>query len=96
MKMPDRMKTFCPYCKKQTDHKVKIYKKGRTRPQAEGQKRHDLKTKGYTSKIAGKVTVYKQAKTPTFVLTCTQCGKKHSKSFKSRTKKPIELVKVSK
>ncbi|MCD4739837.1 50S ribosomal protein L44e [archaeon] len=93
MKMPDKIRTYCPHCRKHTEHKVKLYKKGRTRPTAQGQKRHDLKTHGYTSKIAGKVTVYKQAKTPTFVLTCSQCSKKHPKSFKSRTKKITELVK---
>jgi len=93
MKIPDVIKTFCPKCKKQTEHKVKLYKKGRTRETALGQKRHEQKTYGYTSKIAGKVTVYKQGKTPTFMLTCTKCGKKHPKSFKSRTKKPIEITK---
>ena len=93
MKMPEKIRTFCPHCKKQTQHKVKLYKKGRTRATAVGQKRHEEKTYGYTSKIAGKVTVYKQAKTPTFVLTCSECGKKQNKSFKSRTKKIVELTK---
>ena len=93
MKMPEKIRTFCPHCKKQTVHKVKPYKKGRTRATAQGQKLHEEKTYGYTSKIAGKVTVYKQAKTPTFVITCSECGKKHAKSFKSRTKKVVELTK---
>lgn len=95
MKIPEKIRTYCPHCRKHTEHKVKTYKKGKTRSTALGQMRHELKTKGYTSKIAGKVMVYKQSKKPTLVLTCTECGKKHYKVVKSRTKKPIEIEKVS-
>ncbi len=91
MDMPDKIKTYCPYCKKTTVHKVKMYKKGKTRSTAKGQLHHDLKTKGYTSKIAGKVPVYKQAKRQTVVLECTVCHKKHYKTIGSRTKKQLNL-----
>lgn len=93
MKMPDKMKTYCPKCKKQTEHKVKLFKKGKTRTTARGQARHVKKGKGYTSKIAGKVTVYKQAKNPTVIITCTVCKKKRPKTIGTRTKKPLELTK---
>jgi large subunit ribosomal protein L44e len=93
MKMPDSMTTYCPFCKKHTVHKIKMYKKGSVRSLARGQRRHELKGKGYTSKIAGKVPVYKQAKHPTLVLTCTICKKKHPKTVGSRTRKALELTK---
>ena len=93
MKMPDTMNTYCPHCKKTTKQKVKLYKKGKTRQTAKGQRRHVAKGKGYTSKIAGKVTVYKQAKKPTVILTCSVCKKKRSKTIGSRTKKVLELEK---
>ena len=70
-----------------------MYKKGKVRTLAEGQRKHLAKGKGYTSKIAGKVTVYKQAKHQTVVLTCTVCKKKHTKTIGSRTKKTLELKK---
>ena len=93
MKMPEKIRTYCPHCKKNTEHKAKLYKKGKTRKDAVGQKRHVLKGKGYTSKIAGKVTVYKQAKNPTIIITCSVCKKKRPKTIGTRTKKVLELTK---
>lgn len=93
MKMPDKKKEYCPKCKAHTEHKVKMYKKGKTRSVARGQARHERKGKGYTSKIAGKVTVYKQAKHQTVMLECTKCKYKHPKTIGSRTKKVLELTK---
>ena len=92
MKMPNTMNTYCPYCRKKTKHKVKVAKKGRTRKASRGQRKHEQKGKGYVSKIAGKVKVYKQAKHPTVMLTCTVCKKKHPKTIGSRTKKVLELT----
>ncbi|MBN3037033.1 MAG: 50S ribosomal protein L44e [Candidatus Diapherotrites archaeon] len=94
MKMPEEIMVYCPFCKKRSKHKVKVYKKGKTRSVARGQKRHEEKGRGYTSKIAGKVTVYKQAKNPTVMLTCSVCKKKHPKTIGTRTKKVLELKKV--
>lgn len=92
MKFPDVIKVYCPFCKNSVQHKVKTYKKGRTRSVAEGQRRHIRKGKGYTSKIAGKVKVYKQAKHPTVMLNCLTCKKKHPKTIGGRTRKVLELV----
>ncbi len=94
MEMPDTIKTYCPYCKTVTVHKVKPYKKGKTRTLSRGQRHHEEKTKGYTSKIAGKVPVYKQAKRQTVILECTVCHKKHYRTIGSRTKKTLQLEKV--
>ncbi len=94
MEMPERIKVYCPYCKAVTEHKVKIYKPGKRRTMSRGQRHHEQKTKGYTSKIAGKVHVYKQAKRQTVVLECTVCHKKHYRTIGSRTKKQLQLEKV--
>ena len=93
MKVPDQIKAYCPKCKAQTVHKLKQYKKGRARKTAEGQRRHDLKGKGYTSKIAGKVTVYKRSKRTTVILTCEKCGRKQPRTLGGRTKKALEVKK---
>jgi len=93
MKMPDKVMSFCPKCKTSTEHKVKLYKKGRTRADAAGQAAHVEKGKGYTSKIAGKVTVYKQGKNQTVILTCSKCKRKRPKTIGKRTKKTLELTK---
>ena len=93
MKLLTTKKTYCQYCKKQTEQKAKLYKRGRTRSDAVGQKAHVLKTKGYTSKIAGKVQVYKQSKNPTIILTCSVCKHKQPRTIGKRTKKPLELIK---
>ena len=92
MKMPDEINTYCPHCRKNTKHKAKMYKKGKVRNLSDGQRKHIQKGKGYTSKIAGKVTVYKQSKNQTIMLTCTACKKKHPKTIGSRTKKTLEFT----
>ena len=95
MKVPSTMNVFCPHCRKKTKHTVKLYKKGRTSNASEGQRKHLLKTKhGYKGKTAGKVTVYKQSKRQSVVLTCSECGKSHPKTLGSRTKKVLEVEKV--
>jgi large subunit ribosomal protein L44e len=93
MDIPAKMKTYCPFCKKTTVHKVKKPKRGRVRNTTEGQRKHVEKGKGYTSKIAGKVTVYKQAKRTTVMLVCEECGKKHPKTVGARTRKVAEIKK---
>lgn len=94
MNMPDEINAYCPYCKANTKHKVKVYKKGKTRTLSRGQRHHEAKTEGYTSKIAGKVAVHKQAKRQTVILECTVCHKKHYKTVGTRTKKVLQLEKV--
>ena len=92
MKMPNTMKTYCPQCKATTTQKVKTAKKGRTRNTSEGKRKHIEKQKGYTSSVAGKKKVYKQAKRPTVILTCTTCNKKRPKTIGARTKKILEIT----
>ena len=91
MKIPPKIRTNCPYCKKHTIHTVKEYRKGKTRSMAVGQVRHEKKTKGYGSKIAGEKHVYKQAKRVKLILKCEECKNKHEIVRGSRTKKRIEI-----
>ncbi|MFH0749042.1 MAG: 50S ribosomal protein L44e [Candidatus Bathyarchaeota archaeon] len=47
MKVPKTMTIYCPRCNKHTDHTVNIYKKGRDRQLAEGNRRYARKNEGY-------------------------------------------------
>ena len=90
MKIPQKVKAYCPYCRKHTEHKVSEAKSGKRRSTTAGQVRHVRKTKGYTSKIAGKAKHVKQSKKQKMMLKCAECGKKHEKIIR-RTKKKAEV-----
>ena len=49
MKYPKKLKLYCPFCKKHTEHTVEIAKKRTRRKMAQGQRRFLRKLKGYTS-----------------------------------------------
>jgi large subunit ribosomal protein L44e len=49
MKAPKTMKTYCPRCKKHTEHAASLYKKGRERTLSAGRRRYDRKASGYGS-----------------------------------------------
>ena len=94
MKFPNKVRVFCPYCKKHTEHTVELAKKKSKSPMAEGERRFHRKMLGYGSfpkehprgreKPTKKVDIrYK----------CTVCGKKHMRGAGFRVKK-FELVKV--
>ncbi len=88
--VPKEIRTYCPYCRKHTVFKVKEYKAGKRRSVAWGQIKHENKTKGYTSKVAGKVGGIKNRKHIVLLLTCTECGKKRYKVL-PETKKKLEI-----
>ncbi|MCD6227702.1 50S ribosomal protein L44e [Candidatus Micrarchaeota archaeon] len=93
MEYPKEVRTYCPFCKKYTVHKVKIATRGsRDRTLAKGNRKHERKLKGYGGKRRGKKTPRKQAKPQKVILICSNCKKKHEKIVGSRTKKKIELV----
>lgn len=93
------MNTYCPKCKKHTEHVVeKVKKKGRAKahPESQAQRRFNRKLLGYGSfprpnprgrgKTAEKLDLrYK----------CKECNKKHMRGKGWRTKK-FEIVKVQK
>jgi large subunit ribosomal protein L44e len=83
MKYPKSMMTYCPYCKKHTEHVVSLNKRkgrGAAHPQSKAQRRFKAKLKGYTSfprpnpKGDGKPT-----KKVDLRLKCKACSKMHRK-----------------
>ena len=88
---PKAIRTYCPYCKAHTEHKVKSMSRGRRRTLAEGERKHARKLKGHGGKRAGVKSVKKQGKRQTVILVCNKCKKKHQRVIGSRTKKKIEL-----
>ncbi|MBI1973774.1 50S ribosomal protein L44e [Candidatus Micrarchaeota archaeon] len=88
MKIPPLINVYCPFCRKHTQHKVSELKKRATRSMAWGQLKHERKTVGYTSKVAGKVRKVKQSQKRSFMLRCSACGKLHAKVWRHSKKKP--------
>ncbi len=94
MKFPKTMRTYCPKCRKHTEHAVKHVKKkarGKAHPLSQSAKRFKRKLKGYGSfprpnpKGEGKPT-----KKVDLRFECKECKKKHTK--KGFRIKKFELV----
>lgn len=95
MKYPKVVVTYCPKCKTHTDHSVSLYKSGKRRTIAEGQRRYDMKNLGYGSKRKPEQKRFaKVTKKQTILLKCTKCGYIIVKEG-MRLKK-LELVEVAK
>ena len=75
MKAPKEIRTYCPKCRKYTVHIVMLYKPGKRRTLAAGQRRYLAKQKGYGSKRKPeqKITV-KLTKKQVLKLKCKECG----------------------
>lgn len=91
MKYPKEIRTYCPFCKKHTEHKAKGASKGRARSLAFGNRKHKRRLKGFGGKRAGEKTVKKQGKRQKLVLKCSVCGKNQERVVGSRTTKKIEF-----
>jgi large subunit ribosomal protein L44e len=91
MKFPKETRTYCPFCKTHTVHKVKHASKGRARTLAAGNRAHERSLKGHGGKRAGEKTVKKQGKRQKLALECSKCKKKQERVIGSRTKKKIEF-----
>lgn len=75
MKIPKSINTYCPRCKTHTQHSVTIYKHGKRRTLAEGQRRYLRKLQGYGSKRKPEQKRFaKVTKKVTLRLKCTKCG----------------------
>lgn len=92
MKVPNEMRIYCPKCRRHTLHKIKEYKEGRRRSTAWGQFKHERKTWGYTSKVAGQVMKKKQRKQYKVLAQCKECGKKVERVY-PHSKKRLEVKK---
>ena len=90
MIVPKTEKKYCKNCNAHTEHKLKIFKTGKSRTLSEGSRKNVAKKKGYKGKYQFTATVKKQTKKPTFIAECSTCGKKSYKVIPKRMKK-IEL-----
>jgi len=94
MKVPEKIRTHCPFCNAHTEHIVSINKKGNPRHNSKGTRKFREIKKGYGGMPrTPKKPVYKTAKRVVLLLKCSVCGKRHQKVYE-RMKKTLELKKV--
>jgi large subunit ribosomal protein L44e len=75
MKSPKEITTYCPRCKTQQAHAVSLYKAGKRRVLARGERQHERKKMGYGGqKYALQRKFAKTTKKQTFKLKCKNCG----------------------
>ena len=91
MKVPREIRTYCPRCRKHTVHTISLYKPGKRRSLAEGQRRYLAKLKGYGSKRKPEQKkTAKITKKQVLRLKCRECGYiRHRKGIRLRK---IEIV----
>jgi len=91
MKVPREIRTYCPRCRKHTVHTVSLYKPGKRRSLAEGQRRYLAKLKGYGSKRKPEQKkTAKITKKQVLRLKCRECGYiRHREGIRLRK---IEIV----
>jgi large subunit ribosomal protein L44e len=75
MKVPKTIKTYCPKCKAHSEHTVTLYKAGKRRALAEGERHHEREKKGYGGqKYSLQRKFAKTTKKQTLKLKCKVCG----------------------
>ncbi len=75
MKVPKRIRTYCPRCRTHTMHSVMIYKAGKRRSLAEGERRYRRKQEGYGSQRKPEQKRFaKVTKKIVLKLKCVECG----------------------
>ncbi len=75
MKVPKRIRTYCPRCRTHTVHSVMIYKAGKRRSLAEGERRYRRKQEGYGSQRKPEQKRFaKVTKKIVLKLKCIECG----------------------
>lgn len=91
MNIPKKVRRYCPRCNTHTEQKISIYKAGKRRGSARGERRHAERKHGYGGQKFPKLAKpAKVTKKVTPILTCTVCRKKFNRQG-IRTKK-FELV----
>jgi len=93
VKVPKVIRSYCPRCRAHTEHSVSIYKHGRRRALAEGERRYRRKQEGYGSKRKPEQKRFaKVTKKVVLKLKCSKCGFiSHRKGIRL---KKVELVEV--
>ncbi|HEW64110.1 MULTISPECIES: 50S ribosomal protein L44e [Fervidicoccus] len=94
MKIPKKIRAYCPRCKKHTVQTVMIYKAGKRRALSIGQRRYVRKQEGYGSKRKPEQKRYaKTTKKQVIKLKCSECGYiQHRKGLRL---KKLELTEVA-
>ena len=88
MKYPKKVRIFCPFCKKHTDHSVSQAKRRTRGTMTHGNRRFKRKLRGYGSFPKEKPTGREKPTRKTNLLfKCTVCNKKHGKGKGFRVKK---------
>ena len=78
MKVPKKLHTYCPSCRKHTEHRVSQLKKRSARPVSWGQRQFARVTAGYGSQPRSEQKKFaKVAKKVVLILKCSVCGKSH-------------------
>lgn len=95
MKVPKVIRTYCPKCKTHTEHSVSIYKHGRRRALAQGERRYRRKQEGYGSKRKPEQKrLAKVTKKVVLKLKCNKCGYiLHRKGIRLKKAELVEVVK---
>ncbi len=78
--MPRQMRTYCPFCRKHTEHKVERVRKRPKRAMAWGERQFRRVLKGYGGFPKSKPSGDKPSKKLDLRYRCTVCGKAHSRS----------------
>ena len=93
MEIPKEISKFCKKCTSHKKHKLKVFKTGKTRTLGEHTRKHHINhIAGYGGVARHIRPKKKQAKRPTFLALCKECGSKSYFSVSSRMKKQATLV----
>jgi large subunit ribosomal protein L44e len=75
MNVPKEVRTYCPKCKVHQAHSVSLYKPGKRRASAKGERHHDREKKGYGGqKYPLQHEFAKTTKKQTLRVKCKVCG----------------------
>ena len=75
MKVPKTLTTYCPKCRNHTEHNISLYKKGRDRPLAKGNRRYARKNEGYGGQRDPRQRkTAKTTKKQVLILKCSTCS----------------------
>jgi len=89
MIIPKKLRTYCPSCRKHTEHSVSQLKKRSARPLSWGQRQFGRVTSGYGSQPRSEQKKFaKTAKKVVLMLKCKVCGKSHPhRGFRAKSVK---------
>lgn len=95
MKVSKTFNTYCPRCNAHTVHSVSLYKGGKRRSLAQGERRYAAKKEGYGSKRKPEQKRFaKVTKKQTLKLVCRKCGYiSHRKGVRAKKFEIVEVVK---